>query len=180
METVTDFIFLGSKIPADDDCSHEVKRCLLLKRKAMTNLDSLLKKQRHYFADKCPSNQHYDFSSSHVWMWELDYKENWAPKNWCFWLWCWIRLFFFFHLILFFNFTILCWFCHISTWLHHRYTCVPHPEPSSFLRPHTIPLCHPSAPAPKIQYHASNLDWRLVSYMIWESLGLQGDQISLS
>ena len=85
METVRDFIFLGSKIPADDDCSHEVKRCLLLKRKAMTNLDSLLKKQRHYFADKCPSNQHYDFSSSHVWMWELDYKENWAPKNWCFW-----------------------------------------------------------------------------------------------
>ena len=52
METVTDFIFLGSKIPTDDDCSHEVKRCLLLKRKAMTNLDSLLKKQRHYFADK--------------------------------------------------------------------------------------------------------------------------------
>ena len=68
METVTDFTFLGSKIPADDDCSHEVKRRLLLERKAMTNLDSLLKKQRHYFADKCPSNQCYDFSSSHVWI----------------------------------------------------------------------------------------------------------------
>ena len=59
-------------------------------------------------------------------------------------------LFFF---ILFFNFTILYWFCHISTWIHHRYTCVPHPEPSSLLPPHTIPLGHPSAPAPSIQYH---------------------------
>ena len=68
METVTDFIFLGSKIPADDDCSHEVKRCLLLKRKAMTNLDSLLKKQRHYFADKGPSSQGYGFSGGHEWM----------------------------------------------------------------------------------------------------------------
>ena len=57
MEAVRDFIFLGSKIPADDDCSHEVKRCLLLKRKAMTNLDSLLKKQRHYFANKGLSSQ---------------------------------------------------------------------------------------------------------------------------
>ena len=68
--------------------------------------------------------------------------------------------------ILFFNFTILYWFCHISTWIYHRYTCVPHPEPSSFLPPHTIPLGHPSAPAPSTQYHASNLDWRLISYMI--------------
>ena len=76
METVTDFIFLGSKIPADDDCSHEVKRHLLLGRKAITNLDSLLKKQTHYFADKCSSNQSYGFSHSHVWMWELDYKKN--------------------------------------------------------------------------------------------------------
>ena len=44
-----------------------------------------IKKQRHYFADKCPSNQSYEFSSSHVWMRELDYKDSWAPKNWCFW-----------------------------------------------------------------------------------------------
>ena len=50
-----------------------------------TNLDSILKKQRHYFANKDPSSQRYGFSSSHVWMWELDYKERWAPKNWCFW-----------------------------------------------------------------------------------------------
>ena len=56
--------------------------------------------------------------------------------------------------ILFFNFTILYWFCHISTWIHHRYTRVPHPEPSSLLPPHTIPLGCPSAPAPSIQYHA--------------------------
>ena len=54
----------------------------------------------------------------------------------------------------------------ISTWIHHRYTRIPHPEPSSLLPPRTIPLGHPSAPAPSIQYHASNLDWRLISYMI--------------
>ena len=59
-------------------------RCLLLGRKAMTNLDSILKKKRH-FANKCPSSQGYSFSSSHVWMWELDCKESWALKNWCFW-----------------------------------------------------------------------------------------------
>ena len=58
------------------------------------------------------------------------------------------------------------WFCHISKWICHRYTCVPHPEPSSLLRPRTIPLGRPSAPAPSIQYRASNLDWRLISYMI--------------
>ena len=54
-------------------------------RKAMTNLHSILKKQRHYFANKCPSSQSYGFSSCHVWMWELDYKESWARNNWCFW-----------------------------------------------------------------------------------------------
>ena len=68
METVTDFIFLGSKVTADGDCSHEIKRRLLLGRKTMTNLDSILK-SRHYFANKCPSSQSYGFfSSSHVWM----------------------------------------------------------------------------------------------------------------
>ena len=85
VETVTDFIFLGSKITADDDCSHEIKRRLLLGRKAMTNLDKSIKKQSHDFADKGLSSQSCGFSSSHVWMWELDYKESWAPKNWCFW-----------------------------------------------------------------------------------------------
>ena len=67
MDTVTDFIFLVSKITADGDCSHEIKRHLLLGRKAMINLDSILK-SRHYFANKGLSSQSYGFSSSHVWM----------------------------------------------------------------------------------------------------------------
>ena len=67
METVTDFIFLGFKITADGDCSHEIKRCMLLGRKAMTNLNTVLK-TRHYFADKGPSSQGYGFSCGHVWM----------------------------------------------------------------------------------------------------------------
>ena len=83
VETVADFIFLGSKITADGDFSHEIKRYLLLGRKVMTNLDSIL--ESHYFANKGPSSQVYGFSSGHVWMWELDYKEGWEPKNWCFW-----------------------------------------------------------------------------------------------
>ena len=84
VETVADIIFLGSKITAHVDCSH-IKRHLPLERKAMTNLDSILKSKRHYFANKGLSNQSYDFSSSHVWMWDLDYKESWALKNLCFW-----------------------------------------------------------------------------------------------
>ena len=68
METEKDFIFLGSKITADSDCSHEIKRRLLFGRKVMPNLDSILKKKRHYFANKYPSSQSYGFSSSHVWM----------------------------------------------------------------------------------------------------------------
>ena len=67
MGTMRDFISLGSKITADGDCSHEIKRCLLLGKKAMTNLGSILK-SRHYFANKDPSSQNYGFSSSHVWM----------------------------------------------------------------------------------------------------------------
>ena len=67
MERVTDCIFLASKITADGDCSHEIKRHLFLRRKVMTNLDSILK-SRGYFADKCPSSQSYGFSSSHVWL----------------------------------------------------------------------------------------------------------------
>ena len=76
VETVADFIFLGSKITADGDCSHEIKRRLLLGMKAMTNLDSVTKKQRHHFANKDLSSQTYGFSSGHVWMWELDHKEG--------------------------------------------------------------------------------------------------------
>ena len=75
METVTDFIFLGSKITVDGNCSHEIKEGLLLGRKAMTNLDSILK-SRHYSADKGPSSQSYGFSSSHVYMQGLDHQEG--------------------------------------------------------------------------------------------------------
>ena len=84
VETVSNFNFLGSKITADCDCSHEIKRCLLLGRKAMTSRQHI-KKQRHNFATKGPSSQSYGFSNSHVWMWELDHREGWAQKNWCFW-----------------------------------------------------------------------------------------------
>ena len=83
VKTITEFIFLGSKITAAGDCSHEIKRCLLFGKKVMTNLDSILK--RIEINNNCPSSQCYGFSSSHVWMWELEYKENWEPKNWCFW-----------------------------------------------------------------------------------------------
>ena len=76
VETGRDFIFLGSKITADGGCSQEIKRHLLLGRKAMTNLDSIFKKQRHYFADKGWYSQSYGFSSSHVRMWELYHKEG--------------------------------------------------------------------------------------------------------
>ena len=82
VETVTDFIFLGSKITADGDCSHEIKKRLLLGRIAMTNLDSILKNRG--IADKVLSSQSYGFSSGHVWMRKLDHKESRALKNRCF------------------------------------------------------------------------------------------------
>ena len=85
VDTVSDFIFGGSKITADGYCSHEIKRHLLLGRKVMTIHRQRIKKQRHYFANKGPSSQSCRFSSSHVWMWESDHKETWTPKNWCFW-----------------------------------------------------------------------------------------------
>ena len=87
IETVTDFVLGGSKITANCDCRHEIKKCLLLGRKAMTNLDSILKSRD--IANKGPSSQSYGFSGSHVWMWELDYKESWILKNWFFWTVMW-------------------------------------------------------------------------------------------
>ena len=77
IETVTDFIFLCFKITADGDCSHKIKRCLLFWQH--------IKNQRQYYVNKGPPSQRYGFSSSHVWMWELDYKEILVLKNWCFW-----------------------------------------------------------------------------------------------
>ena len=85
METVTDFIFLGSKITAYCDCSHEIKKTLAPLKKSYDKPRQHIKKQRHHFADKSLSNQSYGFSRSHVWMCELDHKEGWALKNWCFW-----------------------------------------------------------------------------------------------
>ena len=85
VEIVSDFIVLGSKITADGDCRHEIKRCLLLGRKVMTNLDSILKSRDITLPTKVHLGQGYGFSSGHVWMWELDCEESWAPKNWCFW-----------------------------------------------------------------------------------------------
>ena len=86
METVRDFILGGFKIIADGHCSHEIKRCLLLGRKAMTNLDSILKGRDISLSTKvCLVKAMVFFPSSHIWMWELDYKESWASKNLCFW-----------------------------------------------------------------------------------------------
>ena len=76
VETVSDFIFLGSKITADGDCSHEIKRRLLLGRKVMTNLDSIFKSRDSTLPKKSPSSQGYGFSSGHVWMQELDCEES--------------------------------------------------------------------------------------------------------
>ena len=81
VETMSDFIFWGSKITADGDCSHETERRLLLGRKVMTNLDSIFKSRDITLQ----TSQGYGFSCGHVWMWELDREEGWVPKNWCFW-----------------------------------------------------------------------------------------------
>ena len=75
----------GSKITADGDCNHEIKRRLLLGRKVMTNLDSIFKSRDITLPTKVCLVKAMVFSSSHVWMWELDYKESWAPRNGCFW-----------------------------------------------------------------------------------------------
>ena len=80
---LTDFFF-GSKITADGDCSYEIKRHMLLERKAITNLDSMLK-TRDITYQQSLSSQSYGFSSGHIRMWELDHRESWAPKNWRFW-----------------------------------------------------------------------------------------------
>ena len=82
--TLSDPMDCRSKITAEGDCSHEIKRHLLLGRKAMTSLDSILKIRD--IVNKGSYIQRYGFSSSHVWMWELDHKEGWVLKNWWFWI----------------------------------------------------------------------------------------------
>ena len=84
VETVSDFIFGSSKITVDDEWSHEIKT-FAPSKKSYDQPKHLIKKQKHYFANKGPSSQSYGFSSSHAWMWELDCAESWALKNWCFW-----------------------------------------------------------------------------------------------
>ena len=84
VETVTDVIFLGFKITADGDCSYEIKT-LAPWKESYDQPRQRIKKQSHYFANKSLCSQSYAFSSSHVWMWELDYKEGWTQKDWCFW-----------------------------------------------------------------------------------------------
>ena len=83
VETVSDFIFGGSKITADGDCTN--LKMLTVWKKSYDQTRQHIKKHRHYFAYRGPSSQGYGFSSNHVWMWELDYKQSWVPKNWCFW-----------------------------------------------------------------------------------------------
>ena len=78
--------FFGSKITADGDYSHDFKKCLLLERKAMTILNGILKSRNITLPTNVHYSQSYGFSSSHVWIRELDHKESWVPKNWCFWI----------------------------------------------------------------------------------------------
>ena len=85
VETVSAFILEGSKVTANGDCSHEIKRRLLLGRKVMTNLDSILKGKDITLPTKVLLVKPMFFSSGQVWMWELDCEESWALKNWCFW-----------------------------------------------------------------------------------------------
>ena len=82
---MADFVLRGSKITVDGDWSHRIKRRLLLGRKVMTNLESILKSRDITLSTKVHLVKAMLFSSNHVWMWELDYKESWVLKNWCFW-----------------------------------------------------------------------------------------------
>ena len=135
-----DFIFLGSKITADGDCRHEIKRRLVLGRKGMTNLDSIFK--RRNITDKGPSSQSYGFSSRHVWMWELDHKaEHQRIDAFCFFiLSCYSFISFFF--------LICSEFCHTLKWNGLEFTCLPHPDPPSHLPLHPLPPGLPRAPVP--------------------------------
>ena len=85
VETVTDFTVLSSETTMDIDCSHEIKTVAPWKE-SYEKCRQLIKKQRHHFADKGPYSRSCGFSSCHEWMQELDHKEGWAPKNWCFWI----------------------------------------------------------------------------------------------
>ena len=121
----------------------------------------------HWFqgaSDSVPAIPHLcEFSSTFKPIWEK-YQKYTKPPLWTNYYYLFILYKFIYFNWRFNYFTVLYWFCHTSTWIHHRYTRVPNPEPPSLLPPRTIPLGRPSAPASSIQYHASNLDWWLVSY----------------
>ena len=169
VEVVTDFLFLGSKITADSDCSHEFRRQLLLGRKAMTNLDSVLKSRDVTLPTEVHIVKAMGFPSHHVWLWDRNAKEL-MPSNYGAGEDSWkslgsqgvqtVNIFFFF---LLYNTVLVLPYINMNP--PRVYTCFPSWAPSH-LPPHTIPLGHPSAPAPSILYHASNLDWRFISYMI--------------
>ena len=92
VEAVTDFLLFGWKITVHGDYAHKIKSCLFLGRQAMSNLGSVLKSRDTTLPTKICLCQSYGFSSCRVWIWELDHKEGWVPKNWCFQLWCCRRL----------------------------------------------------------------------------------------
>ena len=86
MQILADFIFLGSKITMDGNCSHEILKKPAPWKKSYDKPRQHIKKQRYHFANKGPYSQSYGFSRSHVWMWKLDHQEGWTPKNWCSWI----------------------------------------------------------------------------------------------
>ena len=169
VETARDFILGGSKITANGDCSHEIKTPAPWK-KSYDQPRQHIKKQRHFFANKRPSGQSYGFSSSHVWMWELDYNESWAPRNWYFWPVVLEKTLFFKVINLFYleanTLQYYSGFSHTLTWISHRCTCVPHPEPPPNLPPYPIPQRHPSTLALSILTHALIIDWWSISHMV--------------
>ena len=163
------------KITADGDWSHEIKRHLLLGWKAMTNLDSVLKSRDiTLLTNVCRVKAIYDFSSSYVWIWELDHKEGGVLKNLSFQSGVLEKTpespldlkgsnqsnFFFF---LLYNIVLVLPYINMNP--PRVYICFSS-WTTSHLPPHTIPLGHPSAPAPSILYHALNLDWRFISHTI--------------
>ena len=124
---LTDFLFLGSKITVDGDCSHEIRRWVLLGRKAVTNLDSLLKSRDIILPVKGTYSQGYGLPSGHIQG---------------------FFLFFIFISWMLITLQYCSGFCHTLTWISHGVTCIPHPNPPSHLPLYPIPLGLPSAPGP--------------------------------
>ena len=190
---LTLFVGGGSKITADGDCSHEIKRCLLLGRKVMTNLDNILKSR----VITLPTKVH--LVKAMVFPVVMYGCESWTIKKAECWridtfeLWCWRRLFFFPPIIFIswrlINLQYCSGFCHTLTWISHGFTCVPHPEtpPTTLLIPSlwVIPVHQPQALVSCIQ-PGLTICFSIETCILssgedsWESLGLQGDPTSPS